>query len=218
MTQAEEIAELKSQIAELKSRFDAKDAPPAPVKMVQSKPVELEGTTVSYPQPRSAFIMPDETSLHSLLRVVFANVPKLNQTDGLVFRGDAKQNEAEYFKQFCASFRALGALHRTEKPDRKRYVSYWIDVCEDLLKSMGNSTTLSGLPFLAAALSHGDIAYAGLFTEGCVPELGLNAYRMGKPPGDAWKQVLSTGRIIPMILPPSSRNYPTPPFRIVDVA
>jgi hypothetical protein len=217
MTQAEQIVALQAQITELKARFDAKDAPPAPVK-IAVKPLEDEGTRVSYPTPRSAFIMPSGSELKQLCDVVFAKVPKLNQADGLVFRGTTEENNAEYFRQFCASFRALGALHRSEKPDRKRYLSYWIDACEDLLKSMGNSTTLSGLPFLAAALSHGDIAYAGLFTEGCVPELGLNAYRMGKPPGDAWKRVLSTGHVLPMILPPASRNYAPPPFQIVGVA
>jgi hypothetical protein len=217
MTNAEQIAVLQAQVAELKSRLDAKDAPPAPAKIV-TKPRDEEGTTVSFPVPHSAFIMPSQDELRRLRDIVFANYPKLNVTEGLVFRGDNEQNEAEYFRQFCASFRALGAMHRTEAPDRKRYISFWIDHCEGWLKTMGNSTTITGLPFLAAALSHGDIVYAGLFTDGCVPELGLNAYRIGRPPSDAYRSVLSTGRVLAMIAPPSSRNYATPPFRVVGVA
>jgi hypothetical protein len=162
--------------------------------------------------------MPSTDELHRLRDIVAAKLPRLNVTDGLVFRGDAQQNEAEYFKQFCASFRALGALHRTEKPDRKRYLSHWIEACEDLLKAVGNSTSISGLPFLAAALSHGDIPYAGLFTDGAVPELALHAYGIGRPPRDAWKKVLSTGSILPMIAPPSSKNYAAPVFRVDHVA
>jgi hypothetical protein len=214
MSQADEITALRAQVTELTRRLDAKDAPPPPAKMVQPKPVKVEGAQIFYPAPVSNFVMPSTDELHRLRDIVAAKIPRLNVTEGLVFRGDVEQNETEYFRQFCASFRALGALHRSEKPDRKRYLSYWIDACEDLLKSMGNSTTLSGLPFLAAALSHGDIAYAGLFAEGCVPELGLNAYRIGKPPRDAWKQVLSTGRILAMVLPPASRNYAIPIFRV----
>jgi hypothetical protein len=217
MTQAEEIAELKSQIAELNRRIGSKDASPAPAKIAPAMP-EPEGTTVSFPVARSAFVMPSQEEFRRLRDIVFAKFPKLNVTEGLVFRGDAEQNEQEYFKQFCASFRALGMLHRTAAPDRKRYVSYWIDTCEDWLKAAGNSTSISGLPFIAAVLAHGDIPYAGLFTEGCVFEVGLNAYRMGRPPRDAWKQVLSTGRILAMVLPPSSRSYAPPVFRVDNVA
>jgi hypothetical protein len=205
------IAQLESDLAALKAQV----APP--VKAAPAMP-EPEGTTVSFPVARSAFVMPSQEEFRRLRDIVFAKFPKLNVTEGLVFRGDAEQNEQEYFKQFCASFRALGALHRTEKPDRKRYVSYWIDACEDLLKAVGNSTSISGLPFIAAVLAHGDISYSGLFTEGCVFEVGLNAYRMGRAPRDAWKQVLATGRILQMVLPPASRNYATPPFRVVGVA
>jgi hypothetical protein len=212
-TTLDRIAQLESDLAALKAQV----APPAPAKIAPAMP-KPEGTTVSFPVARSAFIMPSSDELRRLRDIVFANFAKLNVADGLVFRGDAEQNSAEYFRQFCASFRALGALHRTEKPDRKHYLSHWIDTCEDMLKPMGNSTTLSGLPFLAAALAHGDIAYAGLFTEGCVAELGLNAFRIGKPPGDAWRRVLSTGRVLPMVLPLASRNYATPIFRAEPVA
>jgi hypothetical protein len=218
LTNAEQIAVLQAQVAELKSRLDAKDAPPAPVKIPPKPPVEAEGAQIFYPPQRSNFVMPSTNELRRLRDIVFMKFPRLNVTDGMVFRGDNEQNEAEYFRQFCASFRALGALHRTEKPDRKRYVSYWIDHCEAWLKTVGAPTSITGLPFLAAALSHGDVPFAGLFSDGCVPELGLNAFGIGKPPRDAWRQVLATGRILPMIAPPSSKNYATPPFRVVDVA
>jgi hypothetical protein len=213
-TTLDRIAQLEADLAALKAQV----APAAPVKAAQPKPIIEEGTRVINIAPRSEFIMPSTDELHRLRAIVAAKFPKLNVTDGLIFRGDAEQNEQEYFKQFCASFRALGALHRTERPDRKRYVSYWIDTCEDLLKAVGNSTSISGLPFIAAALSHGDVCYSGLFVEGSVLELGLNSFGIGKPPRDAWKRVLSTGHVLPMILPPASRNYAPPPFQIVGVA
>jgi hypothetical protein len=215
MTNAEEIALLKSQIAELKSRFDAKDAPPV---KIATKPVEPEGTQIFYPAPVSSFTMPSPAELSQLRDIVFAKYPRLNVTEGMVFRGDNEANEAEYFKQFCASFRALGAMHRTERPDKKHYISFWMDLASDWLKTVRDSTSISGLPFIAAVLAHGDICYSGLFVDGATFEVGLNAYRMGKPPGDAWKKVLATGRIVPMIAPLASKNYAIPTFRVVDVA
>jgi hypothetical protein len=217
MSQADEITALRAQVTELTRRLDAKDTPPAPVKSA-AKPVEPEGAQIFYMVQRSNFVMPSTDELRRLCDIVFAKFPKLNVTDGLVFRGDSEQNEAEYFRQFCASFKALGAMHRTENPDKKHYISFWMDLASDWLKTVRDSTSISGLPFIAAVLAHGDICYSGLFVDGATFEVGLNAYAMGKPPRDAWRGVLATGQILPMRVPPSSRNYATPNVRIVDVA
>jgi hypothetical protein len=212
MTQAEEIAELKSQIAELKSRFDAKDAPPAPVKSAQPKPIE--GAQIFYPAPVSNFVMPSPTELKQLCDIVLRKFPKLapDMTDKW-----ADNNEVKFAKQFAAAFRAVGQMHRTEKPDRKRYANYFVDHAEDLLRAQGASAEI-GQAFLPACLAHGDVPISDWRIDGVVLEIGLSIYRIGRPATDAWRRVLSTGNTIALIAPPSSRNYPTPVFRVDNVA
>jgi hypothetical protein len=214
MTNADEIALLKSQIAELKSRFDAKDAPPAPVKIAQPKPVEDEGTRVSYPAPLSTFVMPSSTELKQLLAIVLAKFPRLapDMTDRW-----ANNNEANFAKQFAAAFRAVGMMSRTEKPDKKHFPSYFISHAEDSLRALGAYAEI-GPAFLPACLAWGDVPVSDWRIDGVVLELGLNIFRIGRPATDAWRKVLATGRTIELIAPPSSRNYPTSGVRIGSVA
>jgi hypothetical protein len=214
MTQAEEIAALKAQIAELERRFDAKDAPPAPAKMVQPKPVEPEGTRVFHIAPVSNFVMPSSSDLAQLLSIVLRKFPKLapDTTDRW-----ADNNEAKFAKQFEAAFRAIAMMHRTEKPDKKRYVQYFIDHGEDLLRALGPHAEI-GPAFTVACLAHGDVPISDWRIDGVVLEFGLNIYRIGRPATDAWRKVLSTGRTIELTAPPSSRNYATPVFRVDSVA
>jgi hypothetical protein len=210
MTNAEEIATLKAQIAELERRFDAQVAPPAPVKMLQPKPVEDEGTRVSYPAPLSTFVMPSSTELTQLLAIVLRKFPRLapDMTDRW-----ADNNEVKFSRQFAAAFRAVGMMHRSEKPDKKRYPSYFVDHGEDLLRSLGPHAEI-GPAFTVACLAHGDVPISDWRLDAVVLEFGLNIYNIGRPATDAWRKVLATGCTIPLIAPPSSRNYPTPGVRI----
>jgi hypothetical protein len=214
MTNAEEIHALKEQIAELKSRFDAKDAAPAPVKIAQPKPIEDEGTRVSYPAPMSTFVMPSPDELKRLLAIVLAKFPRLapDMTDRW-----ADNNEVKFGRQFASAFSAVGMMHRTEKPDKKRYVQYFIDHGEDLLRALGPHAEI-GPAFTVACLAHGDVPISDWRIDGVVLEFGLNIYRIGRPATDAWRRVLATGSTIPLIAPPSTRNYPTPGVRIGNVA
>ena len=213
MTQAEEIHALKEQIAELTRRFDAKDAPPAPVKSAP-KPVEEEGTRVSYPQPVSTFVMPSQDELKQLLAIVLAKFPRLapDMSDRW-----ANNNEVKFAKQFAAAFRAVGMMHRSEKPDKKRYVQYFIDHGDNLLRALGPHAEI-GPAFLPACLAHGDVPISDWRIDGQVLEFGLNIYRIGRPATDAWRKVLATGNTIALIAPPLSRNYATPIFRVDNVA
>ena len=214
MTNAEEIAALKSQIAELERRFDAKDAPPAPVKIAQPKPVEEEGTTVFYPPPVSTFVMPSSDELKRLREIVLRKFPKLapDTTDRW-----SQNNEADFARQFDAAFRAVGMMSRTEKPDKKHFPSYFISHAEDSLRALGAYADI-GPAFLPACLAWGDVPISDWRIDGVVLELGLNIFRIGRPPTDAWRRVLATGNTIAVIAPPSSRNYPTPGVRIGNVA
>jgi hypothetical protein len=213
MTQAEQIVALQAQITELKARFDAKDAPPAPVK-IAVKPLEDEGTRVSYPTPVSTFVMPSSSELKQLCDIVLRKFPRLapDMSDRW-----ADNNEVKFAKQFAAAFRAVGMMHRADKPDKKHYVSYFIDHGDDLLRALGPSAEI-GPAFLPACLAHGDVPISDWRLDGVVLEIGLNIFRIGRPATDAWRRVLSTGNTIALIAPPSSRNYPTPNVRIGNVA
>ena len=151
--------------------------------------------------------------LRRLRAIVCAKVPRLAVADGLIWRGSPEGNEVEYFNQFTAAFKAVGALHRTEAPDRKHYFHYWLDHCQAWLKGSGESTDLSFAPFVCACLAHGDVAYSGLFVDGEVLELGLYAYGIGRPAGDAWRRVLETGEIL-LPSPPATRLAPASPSRV----
>jgi hypothetical protein len=213
MTNAEEIAALKAQIAELTRRFDAKDAPPAPAK-IAVKPIEEDGARISYPAPLSTFAMPSSAELDQLREIVLRKFPQLAPDT----RGKwAQEDAAKFPKQFAAAFRAVGMMHRSEKPDKKRYPSYFIQHGEDSLRAFGASAEI-GPAFLPACLAHGDVPISDWRIDGVVLELGLNIYRIGRPATDAWKRVLATGRTIELIAPLASRNYATPVFRVDNVA
>jgi hypothetical protein len=206
---ATELEQLKTEHAALGERIRRLEgkAPPKPA------PVDPEGATLRYPVPPSKFVMPNDDELGRLRAIVCAKVPRLAVADGLIWRGDKEDNDAEHFKQFTAAFQALGAMHRTEMPDRKHYLHHWTDHCETWLKGSGESTDLSFAPFVCACLAHGDVAYSGLFVDGEVLELGLNAYGIGRPAGDAWRRVLETGELL-LPSPPAMRLAPASPSRV----
>jgi hypothetical protein len=207
--QQAKTANFEAEIATLKAQV----APPAPVKSAP-KPVEEEGARISYPAPVSNFIMPSSTELKQLLSIVLRKFPQLapDMTDRW-----SQNNEADFARKFAAAFKAIGQMHRTEKPDRKRYASYFVDHAEDLLRAQGASAEI-GPAFLPACLAHGDVPISDWRIDGVALELGLNIYRIGRPATDAWKRVLATGNTIALIAPPSTRNYPTPGVRIGNVA
>jgi hypothetical protein len=208
--QSAKTAALESELAALKAQ---QNTPPAPAK-IAPKPVEPEGTTVFYPPPRSDFVMPSSDELKRLREIVLRKFPKLapDITDRW-----ADNNEAKFARQFDAAFKALGAMHRADKPDKKRYVSFFVDHAEDSLKALGAYADI-GPAFLPACLAHGDIPISDWRIDGVVLELGLNIYRIGRPATDAWRRVLATGNMTPLIAPPSTRNYPTLGVRIGSVA
>ena len=139
--------------------------------------------------------MPSDAELRELASIVCERYPFLTDITGPAFYGARVERLQDWHRQFVAAFRALGAMKRTPQVDRKRYASHWIDEAEMLLRSLGKSTTLRFGPFTAALLAHGDIPYAGLFMDGCVPEFGLSLY-VGREASDAWRGVLASGKLL----------------------
>ena len=198
-TTLDRIAQLESDLAALKAQV----APPA--KIAPAMPIEDEGTRVFHIAPVSNFIMPSASELKRLREIVLAKFPRLapDMSDRW-----ADNNEVKFAKQFEAAFRAIAMMHRTEKPDKKRFPSYFIDHGDDLLRALGPHAEI-GPAFTVGCLAHGDVPISDWRIDGVVLEFGLNIYRIGRPATDAWKRVLATGNTIALIAPPSSRNYPS---------
>ena len=197
---ATELEQLKAERAALGDRIRRLEgkAPPKPA------PVEPEGTTLRYPAPTSKFVMPNDDELGRLRAIVTAKIPRLALADGLISRGDKKTTLSISGSSLRRSGLSERCIRKNRMPDRKHYLHHWTDHCETWLKTFGQWIDLSFAPLSARAWAHGDVAYSGLFVDGEVLELGLNAYGIGRPAGDAWRRVLETGEIV-LPSPPAMR-------------
>jgi hypothetical protein len=187
------------------------------VKSAPKPPIEEEGTRVSYLAPRSVFEMPTANQLAALKEVVYSKFPSLRpKFDGRW----ASEDEAEFEKGYAAAFLALGYLERREQVDHKKALSYWAQLAEDACRALGRSASIPGSALMVAAVASGNVPYVlADVANGVVPVLGLYfGSNMGKLPGNEWRNVLATGRVLAPTVSPVSRNYATPPFRVVDVA
>jgi len=132
--------------------------------VLQSTPRQTkdEGTKVSYPV-ENAVADPSAEERQQLLKIVLQHYPSLAPSQN-------RQNEFE--NDFRRAFSALGRIGRGEEPDRRRYVSYFID---ELRPLMGGY--VCGQAFLAAALAHGDVPFVTEVPNGGVLwELGLKIH------------------------------------------
>jgi hypothetical protein len=209
--QQAKTANFEAEIATLKAH---QNAPPAPVKVVQPKPVEEEGTRISYPAPRSLFEMPDAAQLERLAQIVFTKFPTLRPT----FSGRwAQEDQLEFDRGFRSAFFALGHIERRVDVDRKRALSFWAQLAEETCRALGRSASIPGSALVVAAVASGNTKYIlADRMNGIVPELGLCfGSNMGKLPGNEWRTVLATGQILAPIAPQWTREfYPTPQPKI----
>jgi len=158
----EHISRLKREIARLETERD-------------SRPVGMVRETQT-----SRFVMPSADELRTLARFVRARFP--------AFGPHARQSEDDYAREFAAAFRALAYLNRIETPDRKKALSYWIDVCRGWLRARNmDDVSITTAPFMAAVIAH-DIPWS---TD---RSLGL-AEGVGRPCTNAWLRVLETGEL-----------------------
>lgn len=164
--------------------------------------------------PLSSFVMPSDAELNRLREIVGLHYPDLIDSSGPAFSGSKSARMQDWNDQFKLAFLALGNMRRLDQPDHKRYASHWIEEAEIWLRPRGKSTTLRFGPFTAALLAHGDIPFSGLCMSGQVPEFGLSLY-VGREARDAWRHVLSSGRILPMSAV-KTPMAPAAPVRVVS--
>jgi hypothetical protein len=115
-----------------------------------------------------------------------------------------KYDERKPFRGFCSAFRWLSNKGRTDVPNSKYALSFWLDNCRSWLRArdaMANDVNAGAL--ILATYAHGDVKYCPANAAlGCVWELALAEYA-GKPASpDSWKRILREGASA--VLPPSA--------------
>jgi hypothetical protein len=177
------IATLEEQVTKLQGK---------PAKAAR-KSVEPE-VRITYPKPTTSFIMPSAAELKQLFEIASRRLDQLALPCD--FSGRRAEEKADnFFREFFAGFRALGYIGRAEELNHKHAVTYWISTAEQIMRELGASETLSGLPFLAAALAHGDVLYNDVRDYPYVREFGLCEYG-GRPATDAWRKILAAGKTL----------------------
>lgn len=186
-----QAAALAAEIAALKAGKAAKPAP-QPIEEGGIRVVELLTETSALPT-------------HAEMKKLFATVR--NFSPGKL---DDKYDPDKPFRGFCAAFRWLANQGRTELPNKKYAISYWLDCCHTWLRQRDViANDVGGNELVLAVLAAGDVCYVrGDLSVGCVWELGLHEYyKRGRPASDAWRNVMATGNVLTPTRPALVRSY-----------
>jgi hypothetical protein len=103
----------------------------------------------------------------------------------------------EFWREFELAFRRIAYMRRLEEPDHGKALTYWTSEARNWFEDLdGRAVDIHALPYLAAALSHGDIPYVVADpTVGSVWTLGVSPYS-GRPATDKWRRVLETEQLL----------------------
>ena len=116
-----------------------------------------------------------------------------------------RQSEAEEFaRQFPVAFRFVQGFGRRADLDRDRGIDWWVDAA--LSRNIGGPP-ISGLAFVVAVISAGDVLYTDPTEAGFVTSLQFGGG--GSPSQDYWRRVLS-GTILEALPPLHPRPLPAP--------
>jgi hypothetical protein len=161
----------------------------------------------------------DETSALPNLREMkrlFAAVKALSPwPQALVDRFD----ENRPFRAFSSTFRWLANKPRTEFPNPKFALNYWLDDCRGWLRARNCvASDLDANALVLACFAAADVCFVPANAQlGHTWELGLAEHGGRKASLDAWRRVMTEGASA--ILPPSAparRDAPPSPVRIVS--
>jgi hypothetical protein len=125
---------------------------------------------------------------------------------------DDKYDEHRPFRGFCACARWLASKGRTEFPNPRFALGFWLDDCRAWLRDRNSMTSdVSATTLILATYAAGDVRFVRADSQlGTVWELAL-AEHSGRPASpDGWKRILRDGASA--ILPPSApaRRAPAP--------
>jgi hypothetical protein len=121
-----------------------------------------------------------------------------------------RYDEQRPLRGFGSCFRWLANKDRTDYPNPKFALSFWLDSCKSWLRDRGSMVNDVDAPTLIlAAYAQGDLRYVPANGQlGTVWELGLAEYS-GKPASpEGWRRILREGASA--ILPPSAPAHRLP--------
>jgi hypothetical protein len=128
-----------------------------------------------------------------------------------------RYDERKPFRGFCSAFRWISNKGRTDFPNPKFALSFWLDNAKTWLRdrnAMGNDIDASTL--ILATYASGDVKFLPANAAlGHTWEIGIAEYS-GRPATDAWRPILAGGAAA--ILPPSAparRMAPPSPVRVI---
>jgi hypothetical protein len=121
-----------------------------------------------------------------------------------------KYDEHKPFRGFCSCVRWLSNKGRTEFPNPKFALGFWLDQCKSWLRERNSMTgDIGANELIMAVYAAGDVRFVPANAQlGTVWELGLVEYGSKPASADAWKRVLNTGNVLPPSAP--ARRAPEP--------
>jgi hypothetical protein len=187
----EESAALKKKLAVLEANVAP---PPAPISKI-----EPEGVRISYPVEAPPFTMPTDEEFDGLQEVVLGKYPQLAPAEHAAY---------EFSSDFRRAFRYVAAIKRSDKPNGKYGLGWWIDYVATTYRE----GFVRGGPFIAAVIAQGDVAFVvDDGPRGHTWEFGL-VLGAGRKGIDAWRNVLA-GKLLPPATP-DRPSYPKAPVEI----
>jgi hypothetical protein len=193
-----EIAELGQRVAVLED-WAAELRRPVPASVAAPpRKAEPDGVRIFHPQDRPAIELPNDQQMCQLAEIVLAKYPKLGpDTSNARWRD---MNVEEFHRGFCASFRRIASLNRTDEFNTKRGIRHFVDEAEDWYRAQGQPTDIRWPCYLAAAIAAGDVPFV---LDGG-PFVGLRLDGIGRPATAAWRDILQ-GRALRAPSPPPGR-------------
>jgi hypothetical protein len=157
----------------------------APTKLVEPK------LSITHPIETSPIVLPTEAEYRRILSAVRDAYPQLRPRSNPRF---ADQDEAGFFREFCAAFERVSHLRRTENVDSKHALSWWVD---ETNRWLHGSQQIDGIAFLAAVIGAGDVSFVQRDEYGNAWAFGLATFG-GRPATEAWRRVLKGQLLTPV--------------------
>jgi hypothetical protein len=191
------VAEQGRRISALEAAGPAKSAAtanPAVDLRVASLNTSAEGVRIVNAIERCPIAIPTDAEHRRILAAVLRVYPRFKPESNSRW---AEQDAEDFFQQYCVAFERIAHLRRIDKPDERRYVSFWASDAEDWYRARGKPTTVGVAAFLAAAIGAGDLNFICGDAHGNSWTLGLATFS-GRPATEAWRRVLEGKLLSPL--------------------
>jgi hypothetical protein len=186
----EQIATLQAKVAELENMQGRKSIP---------APREPQ-TTIFHPVAPVVSDLPNDRELQALRDLCRREFPAWCDSDGYYWSGrrvetPKEKNEAAWLSMLASSLLAISQMWMLDKPDKKYFVSHFVDLAGDVLRKIGKpASELRTAPFTLACLVM-RVPVSGVGVPGVSVSIGFSEYNIGKPvePGHGVRPSMPVG-------------------------